>query len=464
MSMTLTQKWLALVCLLMAQFMIVLDVSILNIALPSIEKDFGLSVSELQWLITAYSLTFGGFLLFGGRAADLYGRKKIFMWGVGTFVAVSFLIGSTTTAALLVPLRALQGFAAAFVSPAALSFILTLFEDEKRRNRALSYWGAISAGGAVVGLLLGGFLTEVFNWRWNFFVNIPFGLLVIGAAWKLLPAHVAEEKDKSLDVVGAVVVTTGLMIFVYASSMANEWGWLSLNTVGSLLLSVIALALFVRHEKRTKHPLMPLSIFRVGNVAVANLIRLPISASLYVSFFFLTLYIQNILHFSPIKAGLTFLPMTLLIAASSIFAPRLVERIGIRNTLIIAPLFLATGLFLLGFLPVEGSYVLNILPSLLLMPIGLGLSFVALSIAATYGVPPHESGLASGILNTTQQLGGAMGLAILSSVAAAATARHGGDGLEAVLYGFHTAFFVGSVLALSASAVAYFFVKKREVI
>ena len=456
-----SKKLLALMCLIMAQFMIVLDISILNVALPSIERSFHFSVNNLQWIITSYTLAFGGFLLFGGRAADLYGRKRVFMFSVAGFATVSLLLASIASAKWMIPLRTLQGLFAAFVSPSALSLVLTLFTDAHERNRALSFWGAVSAGGATVGLLLGGFLTEFINWRWNFLVNVPVGLLIVLLAWKVLPRHIEEEQDTTLDIWGAVLATSGLMIFVYACSKASYWGWLSLETFAVLTFSIFVLGVFVWHERRAKHPLMPLSIFKIGNVAAANFIRLPIAASLSSAFFFLTLYIQNILGYTPLEAGLAFLPMSLLIGFSAIFAPPIVERLGIRNTLIISPLFPALGLFLLGFVPVSGSYITHILPSLLIMPLGLGLSFVALSIAATYGVPPHESGLASGILTTGQQVGVSIGLAILSSVAAATTMHATGSHPAAMLAGFHVAYFLGSAFALVASVVAFLFIRKR---
>jgi EmrB/QacA subfamily drug resistance transporter len=442
--------------------MIVLDISILNVALPSIEREFNLGVKDLQWIVVAYTLCFGGFLLLGGRAADLYGRRRVFLSGVVCFTLVSLLIGIVDNPSYMIPLRGLQGLAAAFMSPSALSLVLALFTERNVRARALSIWGAVSAGGATAGLLLGGLLTEYLNWRWNFFVNVPIGVIVIIAALRLLPAHAAEERTKSLDLPGAVLVTSGLMLLVYALSQASSWGWMSASTLGLIALGVALIVAFIFNESRATHPLMPLSIFRIGNVAAADLVQLPITASLFSMFFFLSLYVQNILHYTPLEAGFAFLPTTLTVGMSAILAPRLIQRIGYKTILITAPLLLAGGLYTFGHVELGGTY-LDFLPGLLIMAAGLGFSFVSVTIAATTGVPPAESGLASGLLTTAQQIGGSLGLAILTSIAATTTANVMSTSAEvpaqALLSGFHAAFYTGMWFAVGASVVALLFIR-----
>ena len=460
-----TNRWLDLAILAVAQFMIVLDVSIVNVALPSLQKDLGLSLSALQGIVTAYTLAFGGFLLLGGRAADLYGRKKIFLGGIVCFTLVSLIIGVVDNGTLMVPLRALQGLAAAFMSPAALSLVLAIFHEPKERSKALAVWGAVSAGGATAGLLIGGILTEYLNWRWNFFVNVPVGIAVFIAAWRILPTHTPEEKNKSLDLPGAILGTSGLMLLVYTLSQGNTWGWGTFHTVGFLALSLGLLGAFIDNEARAKSPLMPLSFFRIGNVAAALGMQLPVTASMFAMFFFLSIYVQSILHYSPLRTGFAFLPVSLIIGFVATMAPRVIARIGHRPVLIVAPLFLAVGLFIFSFTTPDSSYW-SLLPGLLIMPIGLGLSFVSITIAATTGVPGRESGLASGLLTTAQQIGGSLGLAILSGIASSATASalasNGGNQPLALVAGFHGAFYAGIFFALLSSLIALVFIRRVE--
>jgi EmrB/QacA subfamily drug resistance transporter len=459
---TTRNRWFDLAILAVAQFMIVLDVSIVNVALPSMQKSLGLTIANLQGIVTAYTLAFGGFLLLGGRAADLYGRKRVFLSGIACFTLVSLTIGIADRAELLVPLRALQGLAAAFMSPAALSLVLSIFNDQKERNRALSVWGAVSAGGATAGLLIGGILTQYLNWRWNFFVNVPVGIAVFVTGWQLLPSRTQEERSKSLDLPGAILATGGLMLLVYTLSHANSWGWGTWHTLGFLALAVFILLAFLANEATAKHPLMPLSFFKIGNIAAANSMQLPITASLFSMFFFLSIYVQSILHYTPLQTGLAFLPVSLLIGIVATLSPLLINKIGYKPILVVAPLFLAAGLLWFTHITVASTY-LDILPGLLIMPIGLGLSFVSITIAATAGVPGHESGLASGLLNTAQQVGGSLGLAILSSVAAAATSaallQTGTAPNVAEVAGFHSAFYTGLGFALLASFIALVFIK-----
>jgi EmrB/QacA subfamily drug resistance transporter len=463
--MTESRKWLALTFLVLAQFMIVLDISIVNVAAPSIEKALGLQESDLQWIVTAYTLAFGGFLLLGGRTADIFGRRRVFLSGVVGFTTMSLLVGITQSAALLVPLRALQGLSAAFMSPSALSIILTIFRDARSRTRALSIWGAVGASGATAGILLGGILTEYLNWRWNFFINVPVGILVIIASLVLVPAHETQERTKTLDLPGAVLITSALILFVLAISNGSAWGWASLAFVGTIVVSALLLAAFVWNESRAPHPLMPLSIFRIGNVAGADLVMFPVAACIFSMFFFLSLYFQNVEHYQPLMSGLAFLPTTATIAMSAILAPRIIRQIGYKIILVVAPLLLCAGLLTIAQIQVDSAY-LDILPGLLLVAVGMGFSFVSLVVAATSGVPGQESGLASGLITTAQQIGGSLGLAVLSSIASAHTlalsAAGQGSSSVVLVAGFQTAFYISACFAAFASFAAFFLIQQQR--
>ncbi len=463
-----SEKWWALVFLVLAQFMIVLDVSIMNVALPSIQREFNLTVTDLQAMVTIYTLAFGGFLLLGGRAADLYGRRLIFLCGLLGFTTVSLLIGIADSAALMVPLRAAQGFCAAFMSPAALSIVLTMFHAPEERGKALSIWGAVSAGGATAGLLLGGLLTQYLSWRWNFFVNVPVGIAVFFAALRLVPSHDAEESDRTLDLPGAALVTSGLMLAVYTLSHAHEWGWTSSFVLMGGGIALALLIAFLINEGLAKHPVMPLRFFRIGNVGAALSVQLPVTAALFAMFFFMSLYVQNLIKFTPLETGLAFLPTSLTVAISAILAPRVIARFGFKTVLTIAPLLMATGLYIFGHVAIDSTYI-DFLPGLLITAVGMGMSFVSITIAATSGVLGHQSGLASGLITTAQQIGGSLGLAILSSVAAqktadmlASSADHTPHALApALLEGFHSAFYLGSCFAVGASIIALLFIRQR---
>lgn len=417
-----THKSLILGLLALAQFMIILDTSIVNIAIPSIAQALSFAPQNLQWVVTAYTLTFGGFLLLGGRAADLFGRRRIFLMGLGLFTLASLLGGLAQDSGQLVAFRALQGLAGAFMSPAALSIVVTTFKEGKERNKALSVWGAVAAGGAAAGLLLGGILTQYLDWRWNFFVNVPVGILVFLAAFRYIPESKAEVDHKELDLFGALLATSGLMTLVYGLVKASDYGWTNGKTIGLIVGSLVLLAGFLFNESRVKHPLMPLSIFKIRNVLGANLTQLPIAAGLFSMFFFLSLYVQTVLGFSPVKSGFAFLPITIVIGITAGFASRLVGKVGYKRILTISPLIIAAGLFILSGIYVGGDYLHNVLPGLLVFASGMGFTFIAITIAATSGVPHDEAGLASGLLNTSQQIGGALGLAVLSSIAANRTA------------------------------------------
>ncbi|HUD05377.1 MAG TPA: MFS transporter [Candidatus Saccharimonadales bacterium] len=465
-----THKNIILTIMALAQFMVVLDVSIVNIALPSIFRSLHFtSESNLQWIVTAYTLAFGGFLLLGGRAADLFGRRKMFIAGVTVFSAASLMTGLAQTSTMIEITRAIQGLAAAFMSPAALSIVLTTFKEGKERNKALSVWGGIAAGGAAFGVLLGGLLTQYFSWRWNFFVNVPVGILVVIATTVYIKESKAELDHSQLDLPGAVFATGGLMLLVYGLTKAPSYGWTATHTIELLGSSVALLIAFLINETYTKHPLLPLKFFKIKNIAAANLTQLPITASLYSMFFFITLYVQDVLHYSPVRAGVSFLPITFIIGFIAIMMSRVIGKVGYKKPLVVAPLFMAAGLFYLTHVRVDGSYVHDVLPGLILMSMGLGAVFVSITVAATTGVPHRESGLASGLLNTAQQIGGSLGLAILSGIATSETAKYLAShayqqnaNLHAQVNGFHYAFYAGVGFAVLAFLFAVFLIRQKK--
>lgn len=462
-------KNIILLIVALAQFMVVLDSSIVNVALPSMFKDLGFSSADsLQWVVTAYTLVFGGFLLLGGRAADLYGRKRVFIIATALFGFVSLAAGLAQTSIQMDVLRGVQGLAAAFMSPAALSIILTTFKEGKERTAALSIWGAVAAGGAAVGVLLGGVLTQYLNWRWNFYVNVPVGIAIAIAAYRYVPESKADLDHSKLDLPGALLVTSGLMILVFAFTKAPSYGWASIESIRLFALSIGLLAAFLVNEAKSSHALMPLSIFKIRNVAAANLAQLPITAAMFSMFFFVTLYVQQVLGFSPVQSGLSFLPITFVIGGISVAMQHVIARIGYKKPLVFAPLVIAFGLFLLSHVSVGGSYWTDVFPGLIVMAAGMGMTFITLTIAATTGVPANESGLASGLLNTSQQIGGALGLGILSGVSASAAVnyiRENGpqaDVLQAQVAGFNDALQVGIFFAVASSLIAFFFIREKK--
>lgn len=446
-----------LALLALAQFIVVLDTSIVNVALPSIFKSLHFSPGDLQWVVTAYTLFFGGFLLFGGRAADLFGRRRMFLIGLTCFTTASFIAGLSQSSGMLIALRAIQGLSAAFMSPAALSIVVNTFKEGAERNRALGVWGGVAAGGAAAGLLFGGLLTEYFGWRWDFFVNVPIGLTVALLTPRIIRESKADLEHQHLDLPGAVLATSGLMVLVYGLVKAPTWGWLDTKSIAFLGTSLVLLTMFVINELRSKQPLMPMSILRIRNLRGANMTQLPITAGMFSMFFFLSLYVQTILDYSPIRTGLAFLPVTLVIGISSQIVARMVGSIGYKAPMVIAPLFITAGLLMFSRVPVNGSYLHDVLPGLIVLALGLGFSFVSITIAATSGVPKHEAGLASGILNTSQQIGGSLGLAILSGIFAASVkdaAVRGASPAAAQIAGYHDAFFVASFFTLAAAIIA----------
>lgn len=444
--------------------MVVLDTAITNVALPSIKQSLHFETdSTLQWVITAYALAFGGFLLFGGRAADLFGRRRVLLIGMLCFTVFSFLIGISQTTVELIALRAVQGLAAAFMSPSALSIVLATFNEGKERNQALGYWTMVATGGASAGLLLGGVLTQYLGWRWNFFINVPVGVLIAIGIYMFVPPHEKEEKGQGLDLPGATLVTAGLIALVFAISEAPAWGWLSFATLGTATAALLLLAGFVYNESRALHPLMPLSIFKIRNVAGANLMMAPLYASMLGMFFLSTLYIQTILQYSPVLTGLSFLPFPIMLGAASALVPSFVSRWGYRPFLIVGPALVALALLWLSRVPIEGSYVSDLLPTFLIMPLGVGLTFMPIIAAATSGVPANEAGLASGLITTSQQMGGSLGLAILSGIATSASVATGSSALQTLIHAYDDGFLAAVVFPLLALFVAVTIIKQRPV-
>jgi EmrB/QacA subfamily drug resistance transporter len=387
-----TSKWFIFTLVAIAQFMVVLDSAITNVALPTIKQQLHFTDSTLQWVVTAYVLTFGGFLLLGGRAADLFGRRRTLLTGMMAFTLFSFLIGISQSVPMLIVLRALQGMSAALMSPSALSIVLTTFRDGPERNRALGFWTLVATGGAAIGLLLGGVLTEYVGWRWNFFINVPVGIIMALAIARFVPAHAREEKYTSLDLRGATLVTASLISLVFAFSEASSWGWLSAPILGIFVGSLALMAGFIFNEVRAEHPLMPLSIFKIRNVSGANLMMAPIYAAMLGNFFIITLYMQTVLHYSPVRTGLAFLPFPIMLGLMSTRIPKLVGRYGFKRFLIAGPLLVAVAMAWLTRMPVNGSYLTTLLPAVLLIPFGMGMTFMPIIAAATSGVPGREAG------------------------------------------------------------------------
>ena len=451
-------RWtLALACV--AQFMVILDVSVVNVALPAIRNDLHFSEAGLQWVVNAYTLTFAGFLLLGGRAADLLGRRRLFIGGLLLFALASLVGGLSQSQGMLVAARAAQGLGGAVVSPATLAIITTAFKEGSERNRALGIWGAMGGAGGSFGVLLGGILTQALSWQWILFINVPIGL----AAALLAPRFVAEGRNEGMerhfDVAGAVTATLGLVAIVYAIVRTDVYSWGSPQTLGVLGAGLVLIAVFLAIEGRfAPRPLMPLRIFRSRMLSGANAIVFLLGAAMFGMWFFVSLYLQQVLGYSPLKAGLSFLPMTATIIVGSTVASRSVSRIGVKPMLVAGMLLQAVGLILFARIPAHGTFVADVLPAGVLVAAGIGASFVPVTIAAMAGVSRAESGLASGLVNTSRQLGGALGLAILATVATAETktvaaAHH--TGLPVALTdGFHRAFQLGAGFALAGALVA----------
>ena len=467
-----TNPWLVLVLVCFAQFMVVLDATIVNVALPSIQRDLDIAPADLQWIINSYTLVFGGFLLLGGRAGDLLGRKRLFLAGVTVFTFASLLNGLAQSSEMLIAARALQGLGGALVSPAALSIITTTFKDGPDRTKALGVWSAIAAGGAAVGLLLGGILTDLLSWEWIFFVNVPVGIAAFVLSARYVPESRASKRPDGFDLAGATSVTAGLVVLVYAIVKSEEKGWGSAHTLGLGALAIALLTAFVLIERRSSAPLVRLDVFKIRSLATANTVMLLVASGMFAMFFFSTLYVQGILGMSPLEAGLAFLPVTGAIMIGAGIAQQLISRIGVRLVGVAGTAIAAVGLVIVSQVSADGSYASDLLPGLLPMALGMGLTFVPLTLIGTTNVDESDAGLASGIFNTSQQVGGALGLAVLSTFAAERTSSYlldlgrqptPADQANAMVEGFQVAFIAGAGLIGLGSILLFTLIRRRDV-
>jgi EmrB/QacA subfamily drug resistance transporter len=455
------KKWLALFVLCGGSLMIVLDSTIVNVALPSIRADLGFSETSLAWVVNAYLLTFGGCLLLGGRLGDIYGHRRMFLSGIVLFTAASLVCGLAQSQEFLIAARAVQGLGGAVASAVALSLMMTMFTEPAERAKAMGIFGFVASGGGSLGVLLGGVLTDALDWHWIFLVNLPIGIAVFLFGRLLVPATNGQQPSGRLDVAGAVLVTGALMLAVYAIVNGNQAGWTSLQTLGLLGLAAALLGIFVLVESRVEAPLVPLKLFRLRNLAVSNVVGVLWAAAMFAWFFLSALYLQLVLGYSPLQVGLAFLPANLIMGAFSVgISAKLVMRYGIRPPLAVGLSLAALGLLLFTRAPVDGTFVTDVLPSMVLLGFGAGMAFNPVLLAAMSDVEPQESGLASGVVNTAFMMGGALGLAVLASLAAARADTLASDGasqLEALTGGYHAAFFVGALFALAAAAIGGLF-------
>lgn len=465
-----SNRWLVLVMVCIAQFMVVLDGTVVNVALPHIQQSLSFSPENLPWVINAYTLVFGGFLLLGGRAADIIGRRRLFLAGIAVFTVASILCGLASSSEVLLGARALQGLGGAMVSPAALSIVTTTFRDPGERAKALSVWAAIAVGGSAVGLLLGGVLTEALSWEWIFFINAPIGVAAFLLSARIVPESRMEGR-RGVDIAGAVSVTAGVTLLVYGIVKAESYGWASLNTWALLGGAAALLALFVLIELRVKTPLIRLGIFRMRALTTANVVMLAVMGGMFGTFYFTSIYTQSILGYSAVKTGVAFLPMTFMIIIFSVVAQQLLARMGARNVAVVGMVVAAVGFLLLRSIEPGGSYWTQLLPGIVVLAAGLGLTFVPLTLIATGGVKDDDAGLASGLFNTSQQVGGALGLAILTTVANSHTAGILGDlpgapdvaqQATATVDGYHLGFLVGAGLMLMGAVVLMAVIRKRD--
>ncbi len=457
------RRWLALYVLCIGVLMIVLDTTIVNVALPSIREDLHFTETSLVWVVNAYMLTFGGFLLLGGRLGDLFGHRRIFLLGLTLFTVASLACGLANSQALLVGARAIQGLGGAVVSAVSLSLIMNLFTEAGDRAKAMGIYGFVCAGGGSIGVLLGGVLTNALSWHWIFLVNLPIGIAVYALCLSLLPGGRGPAAAARLDVAGAVAVTASLMLAVYAVVNGNEAGWTSARSIGMLSASAVLLALFLVIESRVREPLMPLSLFRLRNVATANAVGVLWAAAMFAWFFISALYMQLVLGYNALQVGLGFLPANLIMAAFSLgLSAKIVMRFGIRLPLAAGLLMAAAGLALFARAPVGGNFAIDILPGMLLLGLGAGVAFNPVLLAAMSDVKPRESGLASGVVNTSFMMGGALGLAVLASLAAARTNNllaSGADAIVALNGGYRLAFLIGALFAATAAVLGAVFLR-----
>ena len=458
-------RWLALYVLCLGDLMIVLDATIVNVALPSIRADLGFTEESLAWVVNAYLLTFGGFLLLGGRLGDLFGHRRIFLGGIALFTLASLACGLSTSQHLLIAARSVQGLGGAVVSAVALSLLLLLFQEPAERTKAMGFFGFVMAGGGSIGVLLGGVLTDVLSWHWIFLVNIPVGIAVFALSLPLLPVDGGRERARGpVDVAGAVTVTAALIVAVYAIVNGNGNGWLSAETLGLLAVAVVLLGVFVTIESRATAPLVPLRLFRKRNVSVANGVGLLWAAGMFAWFFFAAQYLGLVLGYDPLHVGLAFLPANIIMGAFSLgLSARIVMRFGTRLPIGVGMALVSLGLLLFARAPVDGTFWLDVLPTMIVLGIGVGMAMNPVLIAAMSDVEPSESGLASGVTNTAFMMGGALGLAVLASLAAWRTGSVATTSEAAALNsGYHLAFLVGAVFAALASVLAVVLLRERS--
>jgi EmrB/QacA subfamily drug resistance transporter len=440
------KRWIALALLCVAQFVVVLDASIVNVALPTIGEALDFSEGNLPWVVNAYVLTFGGFLLLGGRLADLLGRRRVFMAGLVLFAIASLAGGLASNSGQLIAARAVQGLGAAILSPAALSIVATTFRDGAERNKALGIWGAVAGSGGAAGVLLGGVLTEYLGWEWVLWVNVPIGIAAAAIAPSLIAETRSEDEVRHFDVAGATTITLSLSALVFGLLDAESAGWGSAQTIGTLVASALLLGAFVVIERRSRAPLVPFSIFRIRTITGANVVGILVGASLFSMFFFISLYMQQVLGYSPIKAGLSYLPLAVSIILSAGIASQLVTKVGFKPILATGMGLIALGLIWFSQISVDGTFLSDILGPSLLAAVGLGFAFVSVTIAAVSGIEDREQGLASGLINTSQQVGGALGLAILAAVANGIIGSSHDP--AKLVEGFQSAFAVGAGFAI----------------
>lgn len=458
-------RWKALAVLGLAYLMVVLDVSVVNVALPSIQKDLEFAPANLQWVVSGYALTFGGFLLLGGRFGDLLGRRRLFMTGLALFVVTSLLCGFSQSEAMLIIARILQGCAGAMLSPSVFSIVAVTFQEGPERNKALGILGAIAGSGAAIGVLLGGVLTEYAGWQWIFYVNAPIGALALILVPKFVRESKAEGMARNFDAAGAATITAALMMLVYALTQATTNGWTSAKTIGFLVGSAILHTAFLMIESRSAHPLVPLTFFKKRTPTGANIIGFGLGTIVFSMFFLLSLYMQDVLGFSALKTGVGYLAVALTAVLASGAAQAAVTRIGVKTALAIGMTAIGAGLLLFTQISPDGNYWTDLFPGFILVGIGLGFAFVPVSIAALAGVAPNEAGLASGLINTSQQIGGALGVAILTTVATTRTENLAADGTsqpQALTSGFSLAFWVAAGFALVSLIVTVVYLRKDE--
>ncbi|HZC30732.1 MAG TPA: DHA2 family efflux MFS transporter permease subunit [Gaiellaceae bacterium] len=466
--MTDRRRWFGLAVLVAAQFMVVLDIAIVNVALPTIKTDLHFSQAGLQWVITAYSILFGGVLLLGGRMADLLGRRRLFMLGLGLFTVSSLLDGLAWSEGSLIAFRSLQGLGAALLAPAALSILMTTFSEGRERNLALGIWGAVSGSGAAAGVLLGGALTSAFSWSWIFFVNVPVGALVLALSPWLLRESRAALAHRHFDTAGAASITGGLMVLVYALTHASQHGWVTGQTIGFLVAAAALIAGFVGIELRSPAPLLPMRIFRLRTLTGSNLAALLSGAAVFSQFFLLTLYMQQVLHYSALQTGAAYITFTLAIIVFSTISQGLVTRIGIRRVLPVGLTMATAALLVFTRLPVNGHYFWDLFPAFLVGGIGMAFAFVPMSIGALAGVAPRDAGVASGLLNTSQQIGGAIGVAVATTIATTYTSHYahahsvGAFAPAALTHGFQIAFYALAAISLVGAVLASLVIESHE--